>query len=81
MAEIHRLLEQHGKQAVLSLDVDRRVVEAAAGTRVPKKVRLASSTVAGHRAHCRTKGSLITLAGRFTPIMSRLSFSLVSGLR
>jgi hypothetical protein len=31
MAEIHRLLEQHGKQAVLHLDVDRRVVEAAAG--------------------------------------------------
>ena len=31
MAEIHRLLEQHGKQAVLSFDVDRRVVEAAAG--------------------------------------------------
>jgi len=31
MAEIHRLLEQHGKQAVLQLDVDRRVVEAAAG--------------------------------------------------
>jgi hypothetical protein len=31
MAEIHRLLEQHGKQAVMYLDVDRRVVEAAAG--------------------------------------------------
>jgi hypothetical protein len=31
MAEIHRLLEQHGKAAVLTLDVDRRVVEAAAG--------------------------------------------------
>lgn len=31
MAQIHRLLEQHGKQAVLALDVDRRVVEAAAG--------------------------------------------------
>ena len=31
MAEIHKLLEQHGKQAVLQLDVDRRVVEAAAG--------------------------------------------------
>ena len=30
MAEIHKLLEQHGKQAVLHLDVDRRVVEAAA---------------------------------------------------
>lgn len=31
MAEIHRLLEEHGKQAVLQLDVDRRIVEAAAG--------------------------------------------------
>ena len=31
MAEIHRLLEQHGKAAVLALDVDRRIVEAAAG--------------------------------------------------
>ena len=31
MAEIHRLLEQHGKAGVLALDVDRRVVEAAAG--------------------------------------------------
>ena len=31
MAEIHRLLEQHGKQVVLQLDLDRRVVEAAAG--------------------------------------------------
>jgi hypothetical protein len=31
MAEIHRLLEQHGKAQVLTLDVDRRVVEAAAG--------------------------------------------------
>lgn len=31
MAEIHRLLEQHGKAQVLTLDLDRRVVEAAAG--------------------------------------------------
>jgi hypothetical protein len=31
MAEIHRLLEEHGKQAVLQLDIDRRIVEAAAG--------------------------------------------------
>ncbi|MFL5280212.1 MAG: replication protein RepA [Rhodopila sp.] len=31
MAQIHRLLEEHGKQAVLQLDVDRRIVEAAAG--------------------------------------------------
>src|ERR1019366_3016418 len=31
MAEIHKLLEQHGKAAVLAFDVDRRVVEAAAG--------------------------------------------------
>jgi hypothetical protein len=31
MAEIHRLLEQHGKAQVLTLDFDRRVVEAAAG--------------------------------------------------
>lgn len=31
MAEIHRLLEQHGKAGVLALDLDRRVVEAAAG--------------------------------------------------
>jgi hypothetical protein len=31
MAEIHRLLEQHGKQTVLTLDVDRRIVEAGAG--------------------------------------------------
>jgi hypothetical protein len=31
MAEIHRLLEQHGKAAVLNLDMDRRIVEAAAG--------------------------------------------------
>jgi hypothetical protein len=31
MAEIHKLLEEHGKQAVLQLDVDRRIVEAAAG--------------------------------------------------
>lgn len=31
MAEIHKLLEQHGKAGVLALDVDRRVVEAAAG--------------------------------------------------
>jgi hypothetical protein len=31
MAEIHKLLEQHGKAAVLALDVDRRIVEAAAG--------------------------------------------------
>jgi hypothetical protein len=30
MAKIHRLLEQHGKAGVLALDVDRRVVEAAA---------------------------------------------------
>jgi hypothetical protein len=31
MAEIHKLLEQHGKAAVLALDMDRRIVEAAAG--------------------------------------------------
>ncbi len=31
MAEIHKLLKQHGKAGVLALDVDRRVVEAAAG--------------------------------------------------
>src|SRR5271166_6412440 len=31
MAEIHKLLEEHGKAGVLALDVDRRVVEAAAG--------------------------------------------------
>lgn len=31
MAEIHRLLEQHGKAQVLTFDLDRRVVEAAAG--------------------------------------------------
>ena len=29
MGEIHRLLEKHGRQDVLKLDVDRRVVEAA----------------------------------------------------
>ena len=29
MGEIHRLLDQHGKQEVLKLDVDRRLVEAA----------------------------------------------------
>jgi hypothetical protein len=31
MAEIHKLLREHGKAAVLNLDVDRRIVEAAAG--------------------------------------------------
>ncbi|WP_284948264.1 replication protein RepA [Acidisoma cladoniae] len=31
MAKIHSLLEQHGKAGVLAMDVDRRVVEAAAG--------------------------------------------------
>jgi hypothetical protein len=31
MAEIHKLLQEHGKAGVLALDVDRRVVEAAAG--------------------------------------------------
>jgi hypothetical protein len=31
MAEIHRLLQAHGKAGVLALDLDRRVVEAAAG--------------------------------------------------
>jgi hypothetical protein len=31
MAEIHKLLQEHGKAAVLNLDVDRRIVEAAAG--------------------------------------------------
>jgi hypothetical protein len=30
MAEIHRLLEQHGKAKVLQMDLDRRVVDAAA---------------------------------------------------
>jgi hypothetical protein len=30
MAEVHKLLELHGKAAVLKLDMDRRVVEAAA---------------------------------------------------
>jgi len=30
MAEVHKLLEQHGKAEVLKLDLDRRVVEAAA---------------------------------------------------
>jgi hypothetical protein len=30
MGEVHDLLEQHGKQGVLRLDIDRRVVEAAA---------------------------------------------------
>jgi hypothetical protein len=31
MAEVHKLLEMHGKAGVLQLDLDRRVVEAAAG--------------------------------------------------
>jgi hypothetical protein len=31
MAEIHRLIEQHGKAGVLAMDLDRRVVEAAVG--------------------------------------------------
>jgi hypothetical protein len=31
MGEIHRLLSDHGKARVLDLDIDRRVVEAAAG--------------------------------------------------
>src|ERR1700722_7401088 len=31
MAEIHKLLQEHGKTGVLALDVDRRVVEAATG--------------------------------------------------
>jgi hypothetical protein len=31
MAEVHRLLTEHGKAAVLQLDIDRSVVEAAAG--------------------------------------------------
>ena len=31
MAEVHKLLAEHGKAAVLQMDVDRRVVEAAAG--------------------------------------------------
>ncbi len=30
MAEVHRLLEQHGKTEVLKLNLDRRIVEAAA---------------------------------------------------
>ena len=30
MAEVHKLIEQHGKTEVLKMDVDRRVVEAAA---------------------------------------------------
>lgn len=31
MGEVHELLKEHGKEAVLRLDVDRRIVEAAAG--------------------------------------------------
>lgn len=31
MGEVHKLLKEHGKEAVLRLDVDRRIVEAAAG--------------------------------------------------
>src|SRR5664279_657216 len=31
MAEVHRLLAEHGREKTLALDIDRRVVEAAAG--------------------------------------------------
>lgn len=30
MAEVHDLLQEHGRQHVLQLDMDRRVVDAAA---------------------------------------------------
>jgi hypothetical protein len=31
MGEVHKLLAEHGKAKVLQLDLDRRVIEAAAG--------------------------------------------------
>ena len=31
MGEVHRLLKEHGRDTVLKLDVDRRVVDAATG--------------------------------------------------
>ena len=77
MAEIHKLLEQHGKAGVLTFDVDRRVVEAAAGYMSSEENEVGFLYSGWAQSALPHKSSPTTPAGKSTPTMFPLSSSQV----
>ena len=65
MGTVHQLLEAHGKQAALQLDLDRRVIEAARDYMSDEEGGVGFIYSCFVQRHCRTSGSLTTLCGKF----------------
>ncbi len=72
MGEVHRLLTEHGKAKVLQLDLDRRVIEAAAGYLAAEASDVGSFIPAGRSPHCPTKRLPTRRPGKCILTMSAL---------